>query len=81
MMKMASEQHTQLWALSEDANQYERNRNLLSGDLKNSLSPEQINGQTLSAGLSHVRFKNVIELIHDGCDIRKPSSKALPNLS
>jgi hypothetical protein len=55
--------------------------NLLSGRLKNSLTPEGINEQTLRAGLSNLLFKSSVEVIHDSSDIRKPYSKKLPHLT
>jgi hypothetical protein len=79
--KMKTGQSTQLWSLSSDSKEYERNLNLLSGRLKNSLNPEAINEQTLRAGLSNLSFKNRVELIHDGSDIGKPYSKELPHLA
>jgi hypothetical protein len=78
---MKTGQSTKLWSLSSDPNEYERNLNLLSGRLKNSLTPEGINEQTLRAGLSNLSFKNRVEVIHDGSDIRKPYSKLLPHLT
>ncbi len=78
---MKTGQSTKLWSLSSDSNEYERFLNLLSGRLKNSLTPEAINEQTLQAGLSHLSFKNRVEVIHDGSDIRKPYSKELPYLA
>lgn len=77
---MLTAQHTQLWALSSDSNEYERFRNLLSGRLKNGVTPESINAQTLAMGLSDINFKDCIEVVHDGSDIRKPHSKVLPDL-
>jgi hypothetical protein len=72
---MRARQTTQLWSLSSDSNEYERNLNLLSGRLKNSLTPQGINEQTLRAGLSNLSVENRVEVIHDGSDIRKPHSK------
>ena len=72
---------TQLWSLSSDYSEYERNLNLLSGRLKNSLTPEAINEQILRAGLSNLLVKNRVEVIHDGSDIRKPYSKVLGSSS
>jgi hypothetical protein len=74
-------QANQLWTMSQDANQFERFRNLLSGRLLNSLNPDQINEQTMRAALAQAHFKNRIELIHDGSDIRKPYARKLPNLT
>ena len=74
-------QSTQLWSLSSDSNEYGRNLNLLNGRLKNSLTPEGINEQTLRAGLSNLSVKDRVEVIHDGSDIRKPYSKLLPHLT
>ena len=74
-------QSTQLWSLSSDSNEYGRNLNLLSGRLKNSLTPEGINEQTLRAGLSNLSVKDRVEVIHDGSDIRKPYSKLLSHLT
>lgn len=79
--KMSTAQTTQLWTMSSDGLEYERYKNLLSGRLINSLSPEGIDAQTLCRGLENVAFKNRIEIIHDGCDIRKQYSKKLPNLA
>lgn len=78
---MKTGQSTKLWSLSSDSNEYERHLNLLSGRLKNSLTPEGINEQTLRAGLSNLLFKSRVEVIHDGSDIRKPYSKELPHLT
>lgn len=78
---MRTGQTTKLWSLSSDSNEYERNLNLLSGRLKNSLTPEGINEQTLRAGLSKLSVKDFVEVIHDGSDIRKPHSKLLPHLT
>jgi hypothetical protein len=78
---MKTGQSTKLWSLSSDSNEYERHLNLLSGRLKNSLTPEGINEQTLEAGLSNLSFKSRVEVIHDGSDIRKPYSKELPHLT
>lgn len=78
---MVSERSTKLWSLSDDPNQYQRYVNVLSGELKNSLTPELINQQTLAAGLSKLVAKNRVEIIHDGSDIRKPYSKTLPHLA
>lgn len=78
---MKTGQSTKLWSLSSDPNEYERNLNLLSGRLKNSLYPETINAETLRAGLSNLTFKAQVEVIHDGSDIRKPYSKKEPHLT
>ncbi len=78
---MKTGQSTKLWSLSSDGNEYERNLNLLSGRLKNSLTPQGINEQTLLSGLSKLSVKNCVEIIHDGSDIRKPYSKVLPHLT
>lgn len=80
-MKMATQQSPQLWALSERASDYERNRNLLSGRLKNSLTPEAINAQTMALGISKLDLTSRVEVVHDGCDIRKEHSRSLPNLT
>jgi hypothetical protein len=77
---MKTGQSTQLWSLSSDSNEYERHLNLLSGRLKNSLTPQVINDETLRAGLSELSVKKRVEIIDDGCDIRKPYSKDLPHL-
>lgn len=67
--------------MSQDPNQFERFRNLLAGQLKNTLTPEQINQQTTQAALTQARFANVVEVIHDGSDLRKPHARKLPNLA
>lgn len=72
---------TQLWTLSHDSTEYERFRNLLSGRLSNSIDSDTINAHTLCRGLERIRFKDRIEIIHDGCDIRKLYSQSLPNLA
>ncbi|HCF28172.1 MAG TPA: hypothetical protein DEV81_13445 [Cyanobacteria bacterium UBA11049] len=72
---------TKVWSLSQDAHEYERIKNLLSGRLANSFTPEQINAHTLKESLEHLQVKANLEVIHDGSDIRKPYSKALPHLT
>jgi hypothetical protein len=67
--------------MSQDTQQFERFRNLLSGRLVNSLTPEQINEQTRQAAIHTASFKDCVEVIHDGSDIRKPYSNQLPNLT
>lgn len=67
--------------MSQNTQQFERFRNLLSGRLANSLTPEQINEQTTQAALASACFKEYVEVIHDGSDIRKPYSQQLPNLT
>jgi len=81
LTKTATQQSTQLWSLSADPAEYERQRNLLSGRLKNSLDPECINAQTMEASLSRLSFTARVEVVHDDCDIRKQHSRALPNLA
>jgi hypothetical protein len=67
--------------MSQDANQYQRFHNLLAGKLANSLSPEQINQQSTQMALASARFDQLIEVIHDGSDLRKPYAQKLPNLA
>lgn len=67
--------------MSQNTQQFERFRNLLSGRLANSLTPEQINEQTTQTALASACFKEYVEVIHDGSDIRKPYSQQLPNLT
>jgi len=78
---MLTVQNTKLWTLLDDSSAYKRNKNLLSGGLKNSLNPDAINAETMALGLSNLSFKSQVELIHDGCDIGKEYSKSLPNLA
>jgi len=72
---------TQLWTLSADAQTYERTKNLLNGRLANSFSPEQLNACTLEQSLASLPVKTSLDVVHDGSDIRKPYSKALPHLT
>jgi hypothetical protein len=72
---------TQLWTLSEDSSEYERFMNLLRGRLSNSLDSDVVNAHTLSHGLEQISFKDRIEIIHDGSDIRKSYSQKMPNLA
>jgi hypothetical protein len=72
---------TQIWTLSGDASTYERTKNLLNGRLANSFSPEQINAHTQERSLANLLVKNSLDVLHDGSDIRKPYSKALPHLT
>jgi hypothetical protein len=67
--------------MSQDHNQYERFHNLISGRLTKSIAPEQINQQTTQAALAKAQFSQVVEVIHDGSDIRKHDAKKLPNLA
>jgi hypothetical protein len=72
---------TKVWSLSEDAHEYERMKNLLSGRLANSFTPEQVNAHTLKESLEHLQAKANLEVIHEGSDIRKAYSKELPHLT
>ena len=72
---------TKIWSLSADAHEYERMKNLLSGRLANSFTPEQINAHTLAQSLNHLPAQANLEVIHDGADMRKPYSKRLPHLT
>jgi hypothetical protein len=80
LTRMQTECTTQIWTLAEDAKEYERFRTMLDGSLKNSLDPDALTLSTLKTSLSEITFQQTLYVIHDGCNILKPSSSTEPNL-
>ena len=80
VFKMVSTQTTQLWTLSEDANEYERMHNLFSGKLKSVLNDEKISSALREKTAISLGGEELVFALHDPCDIRKPYAKKLDNI-
>ena len=68
---------SKLWSLSEDRNEYNRNRNLLDGSLKTIVDVKKLNYSLLVNAESFFKSKKTFIILHDGSDIRKPYSKKI----
>lgn len=78
--KLIDNQTGQLWSLSEDNNEYNKNIRLLNGSLQTVVDVSKLNVSLLANSVDFFRDKVYIIVIHDGSDIRKPSSTKLENL-
>lgn len=78
--KMVFSQTTQLWSLAEDANEYERMHNLLSGELKSVLDDEKITSVLREKTATSLIDGEFVLALHDPCDIRKAYAKKLENI-
>lgn len=78
--KLIENQTGQLWSVSEDRNEYERNLNLLNGTLQTVVDVEKLNISLLANSTDYFKGNPYIIVLHDGSDIRKRHSKELENL-
>lgn len=78
--KLVTAQTGKLWSLSEDRNEYNRNKSLLDGSLKTVVDTKKLNYSLLVNAESYFREKSTFLVLHDGSDIRKPHSKKLEKL-
>jgi len=78
--KLIENQTGQLWTISEDGNEYNRNLSLLNGTLKTVVDVEKLNISLLANSTDYFKGKTYIIVLHDGSDIRKQHSKELENL-
>ncbi len=70
----------QLWSISSDSKEYERFRNLINGEMVNTLDVELLNKNLLINSVSCLKGQHRVVVIHDGSEIRKPESEQLENL-
>ncbi|MGK0363027.1 MAG: hypothetical protein ACI85O_000068 [Saprospiraceae bacterium] len=78
--KIIDNQTGQLWSLSEDTNEYNRNLRLLDGSLQTIVDVSKLNVSLLVNNVDFLQDKVYIIVVHDGSDIRKPWSKESENL-
>lgn len=78
--KLLENQTGQLWSLSEDKNEYNRNLRLLNGSLQTVVDVSKLNVSLLVNSVDFFKNKVYIIVLHDGSDIRKPWSKELEHL-
>lgn len=78
--KIVNNQTGQLWSLSENKNEYNRNLRLLNGSLQTIVDVSKLNVSLLANSVDFLKDKVYIIVVHDGSDIRKPWSKELENL-
>jgi hypothetical protein len=78
--KLIDSQTGQLWSLSEDKNEYNKNLRLLNGSLETVVDVSKLNVSLLSNSVDFLKDKVYIIVLHDGSDIRKPWSRASENL-
>jgi hypothetical protein len=78
--KIIYNQTGQLWSLSEDKNEYNKNLRLLNGSLQTVVDVSKLNVSLLANSIDFLKDKVYIIVLHDGSDIRKPWSKKSENL-
>ena len=78
--KIIDNQTGQLWSLSEDKNEYNKNLRLLNGSLQTIVDVSKLNVSLLANSVDFLKDKVYIIVLHDGSDIRKRWSKAPENL-
>lgn len=79
--KLVEKNHTQIWTLAADSNEYERFKGLLDGSGKNGLSVGALNQALMSNGVAELKGRKSVVVIHDCCDIRKKYSRAMESIS
>jgi hypothetical protein len=77
---LIDDQTGQLWSLSDDKNEYNRNLRLLNGSLQTVVDVSKFNVSLLANSVDFLRDKDYVIIVHDGSDIRKPWSNKLENL-
>jgi hypothetical protein len=78
--KIIDNQTGQLWSLSEDKNEYNKNLRLLNGSLQTVVDVSKLNVSLLANSTDFLKDKVYLIIVHDGSDIRKPWSKESENL-
>ncbi len=78
--KIFSGQSIQLWAISDNSNEYERYHNLINGEMVNTLTVELLNKNLLINSVSCLQGQQRVVVIHDGSEIRKPESEQMEHL-
>jgi hypothetical protein len=72
---------TRIWTLSKNLTEYENYTNMLRGEQKQGLSPEQINASLLSVAKEQLHLCEEVFIVHDGSDLRKASAQKMESLS
>lgn len=78
--KIIDNQTGQLWSLSEDKNEYNKNLRLLNGSLQTIVDVSKLNVSLLANSVDFLEGKVYIIVVHDGSDIRKRWSKKSENI-
>jgi hypothetical protein len=69
-----------LWTLSQNKQEFDRNKSLVDGTLKHSLTAEMLNAALPKQSEEYLGRYTDIVAIHDGSDIRKEHSRRLESL-
>ena len=69
-----------LWSVSSDKKEFERHKHLLDGSLKSELDAETLSTVLRIQAAQQAADQEVVVLLHDPCDIRKPYASDLENL-
>lgn len=69
-----------LWSVSADKQEFERHKHLLDGSLKSELDAQTLSTALRAQGAQQADDQEVVVLLHDPCDIRKPYASDLENL-
>jgi Transposase DDE domain len=75
--KLLEKHSIQLWKLSADKQEYNRNRDMLNGSLVNGIDVSKLNESLLITKIGLFSGQKHVVLVHDGSDIRKPHSEDL----
>lgn len=78
--KIIDNQTGQLWSLSEDKNEYNKNLRLLNGSLQTIVDVSKLNVSLLANSVDFFKDKAYIVVLHDGSDIRKRWTKKSESL-
>jgi len=78
--KLIDNQTGQLYSLSEDKNEYNKYLRLLNGTLQTIVDVDKLNVSLLANSVDFFEGKVYIIVVHDGSDIRKPSTRKSENL-
>ena len=69
-----------LWTFSGDKKEFDRNKNLINGNLKTVLDDKKISEALIKNSVEKVAGNKRVYILSDHSDIRKQYSKALENL-
>ena len=78
--QIVCKQTTRLWTLAKDKREFERMRTLFNGELKSVLDDKKISETLRQMSVEGLSDEDVVILLHDPCDIRKPYSEKLEGL-
>ena len=69
-----------VWTLSDDKKEFDRNRNLINGNLKTVLDDKKISEALIQKSVEKLSGNKRVYILSDHSDIRKPYSSSLENL-